>query len=302
MHQIPHSAEAPRQPGNSISGLVMSIGAWSIIFSSLLILLQLGLLYLFRANYTLTSRNGSLLLVFATLELTGSFFASLLVSSRTGRVGPGIFAGLLVRVLSGITDLYLTFVAWRAVLARIHSLVLEGQARQAIGRSFVELLVSLLLCVGITILGALIGVRLAGRSSTYLAYNPAGRGGTLPPAPRPRTHTDSGFPQTPTPNGWRFGPYDHSQTGRSSSDIEINEWVYSPPSNFPAYPAPQIGNYEPPVPEPEAGDTPTQPDIGNTPTELLQTREDTALPLPYPGRDSRYSPNWRSINSGSEAR
>jgi hypothetical protein len=292
MYLMPHSADAPRQPGRSIAGLVMSIGVWSIVFSLLLTLLQLGLLYLFRANFALlTSRNGSLLLVFATLELTCSFGASLLVSSRTGQVGPGIFVGLLVRVLSGIIDLYLTVVAWRAVLVRIHSLVLEGQARQAIGRSFVELLVSLLLCVGITILGALIGVRLAGHSGTYLAYGSAGRGGTLPLAPRPRTRTDSGFPKTPTPNGWRFGPYDHSQTGRSGSDLEIDEWIYSPPANFPAYPVRQIGIHEPPVPESLAGNTPTQPDIGNTPTELLQTSEDTALPLPYPGRDSRYSPN-----------
>jgi hypothetical protein len=289
MHQTPHSAEAPGLPNHSTSGLVVSIGAWSAIFSSLLILLQLGLLYIFRANYTVTSRSSGLILTFAVLELGVCFFAALIVASRTGRIWTGIFAGAILLLLSGITDLYFSVTTWRTVLARIHSLVLEAQVRQVIGRSVVELLAFLPLCLALATLGALVGNSLAKRPHTYRSYRPIASGSSLPTVLDP--HMAGDFPETPTPNGWRFGPYNYSQTSRSNSDAEVDQWRYSPPSNFPAYPAPLIGNYEPPVPQAEAGDAPTQPDTGNTPTELLRTREDTALPLPYPGRDSGYSPN-----------
>src|SRR5215469_4149434 len=76
VYQSQHSVEASRQPGNSPFGLAMSAGGWGILFSSLLILLQLGLLYLVRGNYTLASRNSSLLVGFAALELTCSFCAA----------------------------------------------------------------------------------------------------------------------------------------------------------------------------------------------------------------------------------
>jgi hypothetical protein len=289
MHQTPHPAEAPRLPNSSTSGLVVSIGTWSVVFSSLLILLQLGLLYVFRANYTLSSRTGGIILTFAVLELGVSFFAALIVASRTGRIWTGIFAGAILLLLSGITDLYLTVTAWRTVLARIHSLVLEAQVRQAIGRSVVELLAFLLLCLALATLGALVGDRLAKRPHTYQSYRPITGSGSLPTVLDP--HVAGDFPETPTPNGWRFDPNNYSQTSRSNSAPEVDQWRYSPPSNFPAHPAQLIGNYEPPLPEPAAGDAPTQPDTGNTPTELFGAREDTALPLPYPGRDSRYSPN-----------
>lgn len=289
MHQTLHSVQAPRLPNRPTLGLAVSIGVWSIICSLLLVLLQLGLLYLFRTNYALTSRNALLLLTFAVLELGCSFFAALLVASRTGRVWTGIYAGTILLLLPGITDLFLTVAAWRTVLERIHSLVLEGDIRQAIGRSFVELLAFLLLCLALATLGALVGDSLTKRPRAYQSYRPIAGGGSVPTVLDP--HPSGDFPDTPTPNGWRFGPYNYSQTSGSNSATEVDQWRYSPPSNFPAHPASQLGNYKPLVPEPEAGDPPTQPDTGNTPTELLRTRENTALPLPYPGRDSRYSPN-----------
>jgi hypothetical protein len=289
MHKTPHSAQAPRLPNPSTLGLVVSTGAWSAIFSSLLILLQLGLLYIFRTTYTVTSRTEGLVLTFAVLELGVCFFAALIVASRTGRIWTGIFAGAILLLLSGITDLYLSVTAWRTVLARIHSLVLEAQVRLAIGRTVVELLVFLLLCLALATLGAVVGVSLARRPRANQSYRPIAGGASLPTVLDP--HMAGDFPETPTPNGWRFGPYTYSQTSRSNSGTEVDQWRYSPPSNFPDYPAPLVSNYEPPVPEPEAGDVPTQPDTGNTPTELLRAREYTALPLPYSGRDSRYSPN-----------
>jgi hypothetical protein len=297
VYQTQHSVEASRQPSSSTFELMVSIVTWGIIFSSLLIFLQAGLNYVFKTNYTLISRNGLLLLVSAVLELMCSFFAALVVSSRTGRIWTGILAGVLVRVLSGMADLYLTVAAWHAVLARLHtSLALEGQARQAIGRSLIELLISLLLSLGIASLGALVADRLANRSSTtYQPYSPMSSGGSLSPALEP--HTAGEFPRTPTPNGWRFGPYDYSQSGKSNPDIELNQWRYSqrsypPPSPPPPPTAQQIGGYQPPIYPSSTGDAPTRLDAGNTPTELLQPLEDTSLPLPYPGReDIRHTPN-----------
>ncbi|MGO8949148.1 MAG: hypothetical protein ACLQUY_16180 [Ktedonobacterales bacterium] len=280
MYQLQPSLEAPTGPDNSAFALIVLIVACGIIFSLPLIFVQASLLYLFRINYPLASHDTLLLLTFTAIELLCSFLAALLVTTRSSRLWPGILCGGVTRLLSGIIGLYFTAAAWHEALAQSYRPLLAEQAAQlAFRHSVTGLLVTLLLCLGIATLGAI----LAGRSNanpTPAQVLRRHNGGSSTPTYEARIA--GSLPFTPTPGGWRFGTYDYSHSDQDNSGRPANQWRYS--SSSPSSPLPAPGDLPQVTSLPAMGDALTQPAAGSMLTELPP--EDTPLPLPYPGRDS----------------
>ena len=264
--QSSRDAGIPGISGSLAFGVML---IWGAAFSVPVILLQICLLYLFKIDYPLTIhyglRDGLILLLFAVSELFCSFLAALLVARRTRRLWAGVSAGLLARILSGLTGFIFTLSAWHQVLVRVDRPFVTEEARLVIGRSVVELLVSLLLCACFAALGALAGQTFSPPRPFSAAYGPGSRG-----APKGGRWTGEAFPATPTPGGWRFRSFDYSQRSQSSLDRQAREWQYGQVT--PDLHHQSISG----VP----GDAPTRVSSADAPADLIPP--DTSLPLPYP--------------------
>jgi hypothetical protein len=265
--QQPSGAAGVLEKSGSQAFGVMLI--WGVVFSLPVMLLQVCLLYGFKINYPLTIhygwRDGLILLLFAVSELLCSFLAALLATRHTRRLWAGFSAGLLARILSGLTGFIFTLSAWHQVLLRLNRPVVKEEARLVIGRSVLELLISLALCVCFAALGALAGRRFSSPRPFFPASGPGSRG-----IPSRRAWTAESFPATPTPGGWRFRSFDFSQRSQSSLDRQAREWQYGQITqdvdrqSYPDIPS----------------DAPTRVGSAHVPADLIPP--DTALPLPYP--------------------
>ena len=266
---------------------------WGIVCALPLFILQLIPLVfprLYAALGARDARNSVLLLILGAIGLVCSFFAALLVARASGRLWSGIFAGVLARLLPGLLGLLEVWANWHNVLARLDRPALQAAARQVIGRSVFDLLVSLLLCLAVAVLGALIGRRRAAAPAQPFQATPAY---TPTTGVMTRQMTPGGFtslPPTPTPNGWQFTPYEpSSQSGPSS---QYGQWQFGPQGQ-PAQSgqSAQSGFYQPQGgPSPlTAGDPPTRMATGDTPTQLMPS-EETSLPLPYASMDQPQPP------------
>jgi hypothetical protein len=273
--QSSRASRIPELPGSLALGLTLIRG---VVFSLPVILLQVCLLYLFKIDYPLTLhygwRDGLILLLFAVSELSCSFLAALFVARRTRRVWASFSAGLLARILSGLTGFLFTLSAWHQMLVRLNRpLLVREEARLVIGRSVVELLISLLLCACCAALGTLAGHRLSLPRPFLAAYGPESQS-----APKRGRWTAEAFPATPTPGGWRFRSFDYSQRSQSSLDRQAREWQYgevTPDLRRQSYPG---------LP----GDDQTRAGSPDDPAGLIPS--DTALPLPYPWAGDRQAP------------
>jgi hypothetical protein len=272
--QSSRAAEIAEISGGLAFGVML---IWGVVFSLPVILLQVCLLYLFKINYPLTLHYGLrdvfILLLFAVSELFCSFLAALLVVERTRRVWAGFSAGLLARMLSGLTGFIFTFSAWYQVLVRENRPVVTEEARLVIGRSVVEILVSLLLCACCAALGALAGQSFSPPRPFPAASGPGSRG-----TPVGGQWTGEAFPATPTPGSWRFRLFDYSQRSQSSLDRQAREWQFGEVTRDLRRPS-----------APEApSDAPTRVGAVDTYADLIPP--DTALPLPYPRPRGRQTP------------
>jgi|GEM_PF-2529378 hypothetical protein len=284
LQQSQQSWGAPAQPQRrSAVGPAL---LWGIVFALPLFILQLIPLVFPRLYAALGARDARasvLLLILGALGLVCSFFAALLAARASGRLWPGLFAGVLARLLPGLLGLFEVWANWHNVLARLDRPALQAAARQAIGRSVFDLLVSLLLCLAVAVLGALVGRRrnpAPAQPSQSFQMNPV-----YVPATNAATRmaTPGGFtalPPTPTPNGWQFTPYEPSgQSSPYSQYGQNGQWQFGAQGQ----PA-QSGYYSPP-----SNDPPTRMATGDTPTQLTPS-EETSLPLPYASMDQPQPP------------